>query len=197
MPPLIFLLEEPSAKAFLESLTERLGMRDACILLSFNGKSDLEGKLANRMRGWMDNKACFLIMRDRDSGDCFDIKERLLKLCSASGVDSARFRVRVACGELESFYLGDMNAIAQAYNKPAIQKKSRTAKYRNPDKLGNACEEFFQLIGQPPTKVSAAKRMAPFMEIEQDDYNNSASFRCLLRTLKHFRAHGSFPPQVA
>jgi hypothetical protein len=51
----------------------------------------------------------FVVLRDQDSGDCLEIKERLMALCGRAGKEDAL--VRIACRELESFYLGDLKAV--------------------------------------------------------------------------------------
>ncbi len=194
MAQLVFLLEEPSAKTFLESITERLQIKSDCRFLSFQGKSDLEKKILSRMRGWTHQDTYFLVMRDRDSADCEKIKEVLVSKCRQSGVPDTRFRVRIACGELESFYLGDFSAIAQAYENPSLQRKSYGKKYRNPDALGNPCEEFFKLIGEPQAKMRAAQLLGQHINLDHYEDNRSSSFRCLMRTLLNFKQYQAFTP---
>ncbi|MEG2327761.1 MAG: DUF4276 family protein [Akkermansia sp.] len=176
------------------SITERLQIRSNCLFLSFNGKSDLEKKILPRMRGWKCSNACFLVMRDRDSAQCMEIKESLVDKCRQSGVPDTHFRVRIACGELESFYLGDFSAIAQAYENPSLQRKSSLSKYRNPDNLGNPCEEFFKLVGEPQAKIRAAQLLGQHINLDNYENNRSLSFRCLMRTLLNFKRHQAFSP---
>lgn len=69
---LVFLLEEPSAKALLETLLPRFLNNDIhfrCI--SFEGKQDLEKQLTRKIRAYQNNKARFIVLRDQDSNpDC-------------------------------------------------------------------------------------------------------------------------------
>ena len=54
MRELVFLLEEPSAKAMLESLLPRLldsGIAYRCI--PFEGKQDLEKQMTRKIRGYL------------------------------------------------------------------------------------------------------------------------------------------------
>lgn len=194
MVQLVFLLEEPSAKTFLECITERLHMKPCCRFLTFNGKSDLEKRVHRRMQGWLTPDSWFLVMRDRDSGQCADIKTSLVNKCRQSGVPDTRFRVRIACGELESFYLGDFPAIAQAYEKTSLLQRASTRKYRNPDMLGNPCHEFFKLVGEPQAKIRAAQLLGQHINLEHYQDNRSASFRCLIKTLLNFKQYQAFSP---
>ncbi|MEY2633463.1 MAG: hypothetical protein RIR00_2117 [Pseudomonadota bacterium] len=80
MKELVFLLEEDSARAMLQSLLPRLlspeiGFR----LIPFQGKQDLEKQCVRRIRGYINPEARFIVLRDQDSApDCRVIKSRLL-----------------------------------------------------------------------------------------------------------------------
>lgn len=94
----MFLLEEPSAKAMLESLLPRMLKEDTrfrCI--PFEGKQDLEKQLTRRIRAYQNERARFIVLRDQDSHpDCTAVKQGLLDLCDKSG-KFARCLVRIAC----------------------------------------------------------------------------------------------------
>ncbi|GAB4286121.1 MAG: hypothetical protein Fur0025_18320 [Oscillatoriaceae cyanobacterium] len=73
MIELVFLLEELSAKAMIEGIIPNiippempLGVR--CIV--FEGKQDLEKQITRKLQGYNNPDAAFIILRDRDSGDC-------------------------------------------------------------------------------------------------------------------------------
>lgn len=55
----------------------------------------------------------FLVMRDQDRADCRDVKARLQDLVRATGKQDKTL-IRIACHELESFYLGDLEAVEKA-----------------------------------------------------------------------------------
>jgi hypothetical protein len=68
MRELVFLLEEPSAKAMLESLLPRMLKEDTrfrCI--PFEGKQDLEKQLTRRIRAYQNERARFIVLRDQDA----------------------------------------------------------------------------------------------------------------------------------
>ena len=79
---LVFFLEEPSARDFLEGILPRvLPAHVTPHFLVFEGKQDLEKQLVWRMKRWLRPNSRFVVMRDQDSGDCRAIKSRLLSLC--------------------------------------------------------------------------------------------------------------------
>jgi hypothetical protein len=115
MRELVFLLEEQSAKAMLESMLPRLLKENTKVrCIPFEGKQDLEKQLVRRIRGYQNKQARFIVLRDQDSHpDCKVVNSGLLDLCSASG-KAAQCQVRIACRELETFYLADLQAVEQA-----------------------------------------------------------------------------------
>lgn len=175
---LVFLLEEPSAEDFLRGvLPHWLPPGVVPHFLVFEGKQDLEKQLVRRLKGWVRPNSRFVILRDQDSGDCVRIKQHLADLCGQAGKPEAI--VRIACRELEAFFVGDWQAVAEAFDKPALAANDRKAKYRNPDALGTPSRELQRAI---PTyqKRDGARRIAPRLVPER---NRSPSFQALYRSL--------------
>lgn len=175
----VFLLEEPSAQDFLQAILPGLlpeGM--TAHFLIFEGKQDLEKQLLRRLKGWLRPNSRFVVMRDQDSGDCLVIKQRLQALCAAAGRPDAV--VRIACRELEAFFVGDWQAIAQAFDKPTLAKHDRAAKFRNPDMLGSPSQELRRVL-PAYQKREGARKIAPHLVFER---NRSRSFQVLFETLR-------------
>lgn len=107
MTTLVFLLEEPSAEAMLEALLPRI-LPDGYLyqFVVFEGKSDLEKRLVMRLREWRKPDCRFIVMRDKDSDICTEVKAGLRQKCREGQHPEAL--VRIACCELESWYLGDL-----------------------------------------------------------------------------------------
>ena len=105
MKELVFLLEEESAKAMLESLLPRIldtGIKSR--LLAFEGKQDLEKQMVRKMKHYINPHARFIVMRDQDATpDWHDLKKALLTRCTEAGRNNVSL-VRIACRELETFY---------------------------------------------------------------------------------------------
>lgn len=175
---LVILLEEPSAKDFLLAILPTiLPTHITPVFMVFEGKQDLEKQLIRKLKGWLRPNSAFLIMRDQDSGDCLVIENRLLALCSEAGKPDAV--VRIACRELESFFVGDWHAVAQAYDKPSLSNHAKAAKYRNPDNLGSPSQELKRVIHYYQ-KREGARLIAPHLVSER---NRSPSFKALIASL--------------
>lgn len=174
----VFLLEEPSAEDFLKGILPTiLPAGITAHFLVFEGKQDLEKQLTRRLKGWLLPKSRFIVMRDQDSGECSVIKQRLIKLCTDAGKTGVI--VRIACRELESFFVGDWQAIADAFGKPSLAAHGRASKYRTPDALGSPSLEIKRII-PGYQKRDGARRIAPHLYPER---NRSKSFQVLYRTL--------------
>jgi hypothetical protein len=178
MRELVLLLEEPSAKAFLQNLLPRI--LDASVvvrLIAFEGKQDLERQLTRRLRGYANPQARFLVMRDQDSApDCKLIKERLMRMCDAAGRRSVSL-VRIACRELESMYLADLNAVELALGLTGLVRHQQTQKFRQPDCLESPSHELSRLTKGAYQKVRSSRELGKHMNLKND---RSSSFKNLV-----------------
>jgi len=179
---LVFLLEEPSAKAMLESLLPRMldpGIKPR--LLNFEGKQDLEKQMVKRMKGYLNPHARFIVMRDQDATpDCRLVKEALLKRCAETGRQNVTL-VRIACRELESFYLADLAAVEIALGLNGLVKQQLKAKFRNPDVLQNPSKELLTLTEQRYHKVSGSRIIGQHLDVNNE---RSSSFKNLIAGIK-------------
>jgi hypothetical protein len=175
MKQLVFLLEEESMKALLDVLLPQIlpqGINFLCI--PHEGKQDLEKSIPRKLRAWQTPDTVFVIVRDKDGADCIEIKKHLVNLCAQAGRNDSL--VRIACHELESWFLGDLPAVEKAFNIKKLAEQQRNRKYKEPDKLSNASEELEKLV-KGYRKVSGAKKIAAYMTIGQ---NYSHSFNCFI-----------------
>jgi hypothetical protein len=182
MRTLAFFLEEPSAKAMLEGLVPRLVPPNTPVELRFvvfAGKQDLEKQLVKRLRGWILPETTFIVLRDQDAGDCREIKAKLVELCTAAGRPTAL--VRIACQELESFYLGDLAAVERGLELTGLVHHGKKAKYRNPDKLSSPSVELRQLTKGRYQKISGSRAIGVELSIH---HNCSPSFAALVAGLR-------------
>ena len=168
---LVFLLEEPSMKYLLDELLPRILPKDIDFqTIPHNGKRDLEKSIPRKLRGWNEpGDIRFVILHDQDTKDCIALKQELLQLCS---VTDKPVLVRISCQEMESWYFGDVNALASAYNNPKLGEISRKKKFRIPDAIPSPKEELYSLIPEHQ-QIAGAKLVAPYMNIEN---NTSVSF---------------------
>jgi hypothetical protein len=175
MSHLVFFLEEPSAREMLQGVLPKILAEDISTqFVVFEGKQDLEKRLPIRLKAWRNPDSLFVVLRDQDSGDCMRIKDGLVDKCTAAGQPNTL--VRIACHELESFYLGDLAAVAEAIGPYSLKRQQGKAKYRDPDRLANPSQEL-KKIAPAYQKVSGSRAIGPFMKI---DYNRSQSFNALV-----------------
>jgi hypothetical protein len=179
---LVFLLEEPSAKAMLESLLPRLLKEDIqyrCV--PFEGKQDLEKQLTRKLRGYQNEQARFIVLRDQDSHpDCTAVKDKLRDLCAQSG-RADRCLVRIACRELETFYLADLKAVEQALAIEGLATKQLRRKFRAPDRLSSPSKELKALTNQRYEKIVGSRAIGQYLDIDND---RSSSFRTLIAGIR-------------
>jgi len=178
---IVFLLEERSMKFFLEGLLPRIfpgtRLNESFICVTHEGKQDLERSLPRKLRAW-NHPDVFIIIRDQDTEDCQALKERLFDLCKTGGKPDSI--VRIACRELEAWYLGDPDALAAAFENPALSTIGDKARYRDPDTVATPSRELSRL--EPKfQKLSGARLMATHISREN---NRSNSFRVLLDTIR-------------
>jgi hypothetical protein len=147
----------------------------------FQGKQDLEKNIQRKLRGWMQPDTYFLIMRDQDSGDCLQIKQSLSAKAAASG-KADKAIIRIACHELESFYLGDLLAVERGLNIPRLSSHQGNKKFRAPDRLSNPAQELERLTDKQYQKIQGTRSIAPFLRL--DGSNRSHSFNVLLAGIR-------------
>lgn len=172
---LVFLLEEESMAAFLRGLLPRiLPAHIAWVVIPQEGKQDLEKSIPRKLRGWRTPNTHFIIVRDQDAGDCLKIKERLRALCEKGTRPDTL--VRIACKELEAYFLGDPEALADVAGDRKIIRRLRRARYRDPDSV--TCPSAVTGKWAPQFgKVGLAREMGERIDVEG---NRSSSFRQLL-----------------
>ncbi|MCB1821004.1 MAG: DUF4276 family protein [Candidatus Competibacteraceae bacterium] len=171
MTRIVFFLEEPSAREMLNGLLPKIlpeGYQPQYIV--FEGKQDLEKRLPIRLRAWQQPDTIFVVLRDQDSGNCKTIKDGLVATCIKAGQPNTL--VRIACHELESFYLGDLVAVAEAIGPENLGRQQSNAKYRDPDRLTNPAQEL-KMIAPKYQKLSGSRAIGPRMNL---DANYSHSF---------------------
>lgn len=184
MTTFVFFLEEPSAKEMLAGLLPRiLPAMTQVRYLVFHGKQDLERNLVRKLRGWQLPESVFVVLRDQDSGDCRTVKQRLVELCAQAKQGQAL--VRVACRELESFYLGDLAAVEKGLNLNGLSSKQNNRKYKDPDHLGNPAEELIKITKGMYQKMSGSRAIGPYLDLMG---NRSHSFNTLVTGIRRLIA---------
>lgn len=174
MSRLVFLLEEYSMKVLLDGLLPRLfpGLPFLCV--PHEGKQDLEKSVPRKLRAWHEPGVNFVVLRDNDGGDCHVLKGRLAELCQEGHRPDSL--VRIACQELEAWYLGEPTALAEAFGDDGLRTIGDRARYRDPDAVQRPSDDLEGLVPEFQ-KVSGARRMAIRLSREG---NSSRSFQVLI-----------------
>jgi hypothetical protein len=186
MKELVFLVEGEAEKSLLDSLMPRLlpegiGHR----VIPFQGKQDLEKRMALRIRGYQNAMARFIIVRDQDSHpDCVALKQGLWARCQGTGKE-LHCLVRIACNELETFYLADLAAVGQALDMPGLAKQQASKKFRNPDSLGSPSRELSTLTGKRYEKRSGSRAIGHHLSL---DNTRSPSFKNFVTGVRRLSA---------
>jgi hypothetical protein len=176
MGRLIFFLEEHSMKEFLAGYLPRLVPGWECgrdfLLIEHEGKSDLRKSVGNKLKAWRHPQDGFVIVQDNDGrADCRAAKQELLELCRASGRRAVL--VRIVCQELESWYLGDTDALLEAFSGNITAGSKLRKWHRQPDnapKPSGILEASIPQFG----KGAAARLMRSRLDYAR---NTSTSFR--------------------
>jgi len=178
---LVFFLEEPSAREMLKGVLPSIILDGIQIhYIVFQGKQDLEKQMVRKLRGWKTPDTFFVIMRDQDNGNCIEIKDNLVQKCRDA--HRAEILVRIACTELETFYLGDLEAVEQGLDIPGLSKKQRDRKFRDPDMLKKPSEELRIITQDKYQKMSGSRAIGPYLRT--DGSNLSCSFNVLMRGIR-------------
>lgn len=172
----VFLLEEHSMKVLLDGLLPRLcpGLRFLCV--PHEGKQDLEKSIPRKLRAWREPGVRFCVIRDNDCADCQTLKARLVELCEQGDRDDVL--VRIACQELEAWYFGAPDALAEAFGRESLRSIAAKARYRDPDAIAKPSVALGELVPEFQ-KVSGARSLAEVLSRE----NGSPSFQALMAGL--------------
>ena len=174
MGRVVFLLEELSKKELLDGMLPRIfpGLHFLCI--PHEGKTDLELSIHNKLRDWRVPGDRFIIVRDNDNGDCQELKDRLTQLCQNSGRNDSV--VRIVCQEIESWYLGQPEALAEAFGDAELRLIANRPRFRNPDTRPSPSQDLRRLLPEFK-KVADARRMAGYLTREG---SSSPSFKVFI-----------------
>ncbi len=177
------LVEERSMYEFLLRFLPRIlpsgyAIEQNCFIRPHQGKSDLQKSIPKKIRGFQNHPlpVKFIILHDQDSNDCRKLKQELRALCGNTPA-----LIRIACRELESWYLGDMAALEEIYPRFKSEHYRQRKAFRTPDECF-AAHDLKRLI---PTfqKISAARALGECIEIAN---NTSPSFRAFVEGLQTF-----------
>ncbi len=150
------------------------------------GKADLLKSVPRKLKAWREPDVRFVVIIDNDNRKCEQLKTELLRVCHEAGRDDAL--IRIACQELEAWYLGSPEALAAAFADPTLPDRLKKPRFRDPDRLSKPSEVLARLI-PAFQKVSGARAVARYIHRER---NTSASFMTFVAGMD--RIVGCLPP---
>jgi len=186
------LVDEASAEEALRHWLPRLLQgRARAKVINLGSKYKLLKVLEDRLRAYRaridkGEDLRIMVLVDRDTDDCVELKAKLEQAAAAAELPTKsqpdgndRFRVvnRIVIEELESWFIGDPVALRKAFTSlPAIDASSGI--FRNPDNGGSweALHRFLKkhrIYRKSFPKIEASQRIAPHMNLSE---NRSASF---------------------
>jgi uncharacterized protein YktA (UPF0223 family) len=178
MKKLIFLLEEQSMKETLENILSLIIPKDISFLcIPHEGKADLQKSIPRKLLQWREPDVQFIIVHDQDSSECRELKKALISLVPDE--KRADTLIRIVCTELESWFLGDLQAIEKAFSINLKNQKNK-ALFRDPDTIQNAKQELKKLAPKYQ-QVSGSQSISKFMNIAE---NKSHSFQVFISGVK-------------
>ena len=185
MNQLVFIVEGESEAEFLRAFLPCAGVpADRLNIFPHDGKPGLIANFHRLLRNWDDPDVRFVVLVDRDSRDCHELKREILDLARENcPAQAGRLLVRVACRELEAWHIGNVDALREAYPDAKPRAWKKIERRRDPDSA--AAAKPSELLRRLPdfTKRDAARKMGAILGrkwAESANGNRSASFRCFV-----------------
>jgi len=181
---IIFLVEDYSMRKFLEGILPRLGFTtDTFEIKHHNGKEDLLGKLDQVIPSLSKRAKHLVVLIDQDRQDCIQLKRKLKEKMAWCACD---YTLRIACYELESWFLGDLEAITQCSERFRLKHFQNKQKYQQTDEIIKPSTDLEIIVPDWKTLYSSkpkfATKISQFIALEPEK-NHSHSFTIFLKTL--------------
>lgn len=194
-----FLVEEASLESALTQLLPNiLPSTVSSKIHAFRGKPDLLAKLPNRLKGyqaWLPPDWKIVILIDEDRENCLKLKKQLEDIAILAGLitksscqKDKSFQVlnRIVIEELEAWFLGDVQAIRQAYPKVSANLANQQP-YRDPDAIkGGTWEALERVLKKAGYHLGGLEKYKASTEISQymnPKSNRSKSFKVFYQGL--------------
>lgn len=186
---IIFLVEDYSMRKFLEGILPRLGFEKHKFEIKHHrGKEDLISHLDKIIPSLSKRAQQIIVIVDQDKQDCVTLKNKIKKKMARC---SCEYKIRIACYELEAWFLGDMKAIAKCSTRFKASAFQAKKKYRDVDNIEKPSSVIERIVPDWKDKYGSkpkfAEEIASFISLETQNLeqsNRSHSFHVLLKTLQ-------------
>lgn len=178
--------EESSLKTVLEILVPKIIPPEMYFrIYPHQGKQDLERALRTTIPSISKIPGSrIIITRDQDNEDCKILKKNL------EGVISNKifcdYKIRIVCRELESWFLGDLLAVENAFNRFKHDQHINRSDLRDTDNIFKPSETLRQIIPEYSNldnlpKLETAQKIGIHLNI---DKNTSKSFNQMIMAIR-------------
>jgi chromosomal replication initiation ATPase DnaA len=186
---IIFLVEDYSMRKFLEGVLPRLDFKNHEFDIKHHqGKGDLISNLDKIIPTLSKRAQQIIVIIDQDKQDCTELKN---KIKGKMAWCSCEYKIRIACYELESWFLGDMEAIAKCSTKFKASFFQGKEKYRDIDSIHKPSSVIEEIVPDwkdtYSSKPKFAEKMAKFISLDARNTkkaNRSHSFQVFLEMLQ-------------
>lgn len=176
------LVEEASMEECLRNLLPRIVPENwelgrNYFIRKHQGKSDLKKSIHAKLPVYENfhELVSVIILHDQDSSDCKILKQELLNLSKSF---TKPLLIRIVCRELESWYLGDLKAIEQAYPNFKSSKHLNKQALRKPDNLN--AKDYLKKILPLYREIASSREISKHLNINE---NRSESFNNFINGL--------------
>jgi hypothetical protein len=132
-----------------------------------------------------------IIIVDQDKNDCIELKNKIkiqMTWCFCE------YKIRIACYELEAWFLGDMNAIAQCSPRFKANFFQNKEKYREVDNIPKPSRVIEEIVpdwknrySSKPQFAAAIAEVISLATPDSEQANRSHSFHVFLEMLRSER----------
>lgn len=193
MTVLHIFTEELSAKRLLDVVIPKvIPVNTYHRVYPHQGKEDLEKALKNTLPTISRTPGSrIIIMRDQDTGECEEVKRNIQEIIGLNC--QCEYLVRIACKELESWYLGDLNALQFAYPRFKPDQYQNRSVLRNVDNINFPDRYLLQIIPEFRNraylpKIEVAESIGPHLDINN---NRSHSFNHFIQAVRRLTESSS------
>jgi len=185
---IVFLVEDLSMRKFLEGILLRLGFESHHFRIKHHqGKEDLIRNLDKVVKKESKEANFLFVLVDQDKRNCYEFKKEIkekMQNCACN------YKIRIACYELEAWFLGDMDAIKQCSQKFKPDFFRNKEKYRNIDSLPKPSSIIEEIVPDLKKiysrKDKFASEISKYIDLN-DKINQSHSFNVFLETIKSIK----------
>jgi Domain of unknown function (DUF4276) len=169
---IVILVEEKSSAIVIQELVNRLNLASRVRILKHDGLGDLQNSIPRKFAAEPSTETRFIILCDSDGQDCIKRKELLRNLVPKAM--RPRTTIRIACEELEAWYLAQPNALARA----GVLKKRIPNKFQsnNPDNIRQP-KEHLRRLAHDLGQIAMARKIGPHLNC--DDRRSKSYFHFL------------------